>query len=118
MTNYIGSTADDTLMGGPSNDTIVGGAGNDTLSGGPGDDVLDGGTGNHLLFSPEIGFNGSTGNASLGGGEAVAALANGGFVVVRTDATAQRYDANGSAVGGQINVQETVSSGVTNSLAS
>jgi len=45
----VGSTLDDTLIGGMTADSLYGGSGNDTLIGGAGNDTLDGGAGTDLL---------------------------------------------------------------------
>jgi Ca2+-binding RTX toxin-like protein len=49
MSNYTGTTGNDSLKGQAGNDLLDGGAGNDTLVGGNGNDTLDGGTGSDTM---------------------------------------------------------------------
>ena len=63
----MGTTGNDTLIGGAGNEELIGLAGNDLLDGGPGNDTLDGGPGVDILVWDAIDttIDGGTGNDTL-----------------------------------------------------
>ncbi|MBA2655021.1 MAG: tandem-95 repeat protein [Gammaproteobacteria bacterium] len=60
MAKFVGTSLDDTILGGIGNDTIDGKAGNDTLHGGNGNDTINGGNGADFL-------DGGSGNDTIYG---------------------------------------------------
>ncbi|MDJ0609183.1 MAG: cadherin domain-containing protein [Kiloniellales bacterium] len=111
---HFGSAGADDTTGTANDDVMYGFDGADTLNGGDGDDWLHGGAGGSIDFTSgsETQSNTTTSDTQKDG--AVAALDDGGYVVVWQNAPedeeetnhvyAQRYDADGNAVGGEITI--------------
>ncbi|MBC7951948.1 MAG: FecR domain-containing protein [Rhodospirillaceae bacterium] len=117
----MGTANADIIDGLGGNDIIIGAAGNDILIGGGGADTLSGGTGNDVLSASAPAASTKLGaefqiNTNFGGDQvapSVAALTDGGYVVVWEDNSAtlgdtdvnaihaQRYYADGTARGGE-----------------
>ncbi|MEO0386134.1 MAG: LamG-like jellyroll fold domain-containing protein [Pseudomonadota bacterium] len=118
-----GTSEEDVMTGGAGDDTLAGGAGDDTLSGGAGDDRLIAGSGQDTLYGGagddwiETGsteeFRVNTQSAHDQDTASVTKLEDGGYVTVwssygqdgkQDGVFAQRYDADGAPVGGEMQV--------------